>query len=246
MHGGAPSSLLAGELERILGAGAEPGTLQPARLTIDLERPVTLVPLTVEVEVVRPGRKVRVAEARLLDDRGNRMARATLLGIRRTEPLDLSSAVTMPVDPPPPLPSQAVAMEVPTLLQHTGGKMFHADAVEHRVVRGTWGVIGPATDWIRLTVEVVAGRAVTPLQRVAAAADFGNGVSAALPPGWTFINPDLTVTLHRLPAGEWVCIDAGTHLGPDGTGTAESELWDERGRLGRSIQTLVIDPPAEG
>ena len=64
-----------------------------------------------------------------------------------------------------------------------------------------------------------------------------------MPAGWTFINPDLTVTLHRLPDDEWVCLDSGTRLGPAGVGTAESALWDERGSLGRAIQTLLVEPP---
>ena len=54
---------------------------------------------------------------------------------------------------------------------------------------------------MRLRVPVVVGEAVTPLQRVAAAADFGNGISSVVDwdDGWLFINPDLTVYLHRLP-----------------------------------------------
>ena len=122
--------------------------------------------------------------------------------------------------------------------------MYHRDAVEHRFVRGMFGGLGPATDWIRLQVPVFDGEPVTALQRVAAAADFGNGISACLPTGWLFINPDLTITLHRLPAGEWVCLDSVTHVGPDGTGSADTELWDEAGRLGRSIQNLLIEPPS--
>ena len=122
--------------------------------------------------------------------------------------------------------------------------MYHRDAVEHRFARGSFNALGTATDWIRLRVPVLDADRITPLQRVAAAADFGNGISAALPAGWMFINPDLTITLHRLPAGEWVCLDSVTHFGPDGTGSADTELWDETGRLGRSVQNLLVEPPA--
>ena len=96
--------------------------------------------------------------------------------------------------------------------------------------------------WFRLRVPVVAGEEPTPLQRVAAAADFGNGVSAALERGrYLFINPDLTITLHRPPAGEWVGLDAVTHAEAHGVGLAESALYDEHGRIGRSVQTLLVD-----
>jgi hypothetical protein len=75
-----------------------------------------------------------------------------------------------------------------------------------------------------------------------AAADFGNGVSRVAEfTELTFINPDLTIHLHRPPAGEWVCIDAVTWMEDQGLALAESRLWDERGPLGRSLQSLLID-----
>jgi hypothetical protein len=39
-----------------------------------------------------------------------------------------------------------------------------------------------------------------------------------------------------------VCLDAATWIDGDGVGQAESELYDERGRLGRSLQSLLIEP----
>ena len=73
--------------------------------------------------------------------------------------------------------------------------------------------------------------------------DFGNGLSWVLPrgQGWQFINPDLTIALHRHPAGEWVCLEAATYVGSQGVGQAESVLWDERGRIGRAFQSLLLD-----
>jgi hypothetical protein len=88
----------------------------------------------------------------------------------------------------------------------------------------------------------VPGERATPLQRVVALADFGNGVAAALP--WSshvFINPDLTVYLEREPAGPWIGMRARTRLGPDGAGVAESELYDAGGRVGRGLQALFVD-----
>ena len=62
--------------------------------------------------------------------------------------------------------------------------------------------------WFRLRVPVSAGEVTLPLQRVAAVADFGNGVGSGIDrTRLTFINADLTVTLHRLPVGEWVGLD---------------------------------------
>ncbi len=76
-----------------------------------------------------------------------------------------------------------------------------------------------------------------------AVADFGNGVSWVLPrhERWQFINPDLTVALHRLPAGGWVCLEAETVVEGHGIGQAVSRLWDERGRLGWALQSLLLE-----
>ena len=73
------------------------------------------------------------------------------------------------------------------------------------------------------------------------AADSGNGVSVTL--DWTrflFINVDLSVYLERMPVGEWVCLDAVTRPQPNGIGVADTLLLDERGRIGRALQTLLI------
>ena len=74
-----------------------------------------------------------------------------------------------------------------------------------------------------------------------AAADSCNGVSAALDyRRYLFINVDLTVQLHRLPAGEWVCLDAITLPEPTGVGLSDTALFDERGAIGRATQTLLV------
>lgn len=239
LHGGPVAALLAGAAEAEMAASEAP-PMHPARLTLDLERPVPLGELTTTARVVRPGRKVQVVEVELLDGAGERrLARASLLGIRAAD-IDLPAERHAPDDPVPPHRDTAVEGEVwePMPLP-----MFHKDGVEHRFVAGGLLRLGPAQDWIRLQVPVVAGEPVYPLQRVAGAADFSNGLSMVLPPDrWAFINPDLTVTLHRLPEGEWVGLDATTRIDEVGVGTAESDLFDERGRIGRAVQTLLVEP----
>ena len=113
--------------------------------------------------------------------------------------------------------------------------------MEYRFVSGRFLDQGPATVWMRMRDPLVAGESPSPLQRVLIAADSGNGVSATL--DWSrylFINVDLSVHLHRLPAGEWVCLDAITIPEPTGVGLADTALHDERGPLGRALQTLLV------
>jgi hypothetical protein len=119
---------------------------------------------------------------------------------------------------------------------------FHNAAVEHRFATGSWLDPGPVVVWIRFLAPVVEGEDPSPLERTAAAADFGNGVSFVLP--WethTFINPELTVHLLRPARGERIALDAQSFIGPDGIGLAESALSDEWGRIGRASQSVLVD-----
>jgi hypothetical protein len=87
----------------------------------------------------------------------------------------------------------------------------------------------------------VKDEAPSPYQRVAVAADSGNGVCAVLDfYKYIFVNSDLTINLARRPAGEWICLQARTLLGGNGCGMAESSLYDEQGRIGRATQSLAV------
>jgi hypothetical protein len=113
--------------------------------------------------------------------------------------------------------------------------------MEYRFVSGAFLEPGPAIVWMRMLHPLVEGEDPSPLQRVAVAADSGNGVSAALDHRrFLFINTDLTIHLHRLPDGEWVCLDARTWPEPNGVGMADTLLLDERGPIGRAAQTLLV------
>ena len=113
--------------------------------------------------------------------------------------------------------------------------------MEYRFVEGGFTELGPSTVWMRMGLPLLPDEQPTPLQRVLIAADSGNGVSVTL--DWSrylFINVDLSVHLHRMPAGEWVCLDAVTLPEPNGVGMADARLFDERGPIGRGVQTLLI------
>lgn len=233
LHGGPVAALLGGAAEAPLE------DLFPARVTVELLRPVPVAPLVVATTVTRPGRKVRLVDVGLRTDDGALVATATVLGIRRAE---VTVPDVGPSDAPPPGPEAVPAATPDDVAVAATYDAFHNAGVEHRFVAGAFHAPGPATDWIRLRVPVVASRPTTPLQRVLAAADFGNGISGVADfQQLLFINPDLTVHLHRLPAAEWVALDAVSRLEEHGVGVAQSALWDERGPLGRSLQSLLVE-----
>ncbi len=236
-----PGALHGGPVSALLALGIE--SLDPdeaflvARLTVELERPVPPGrPLTLQAKVVRPGRKVQLGEATLSLE-GKVIARSRALFIRRGE-VDLPDTdVAIPEAAPR---SEGVGQSPSSM--SAAYTAFHNAANEHRFVEGNWIDRGPVFVWIRLLFPLFEGRPVTPLQRVAAAADFGNGVSSIMTPEThTFINPDLTIHLHRSLVGEWVGMRTKTHASTFGLGFAESELFDRSSRIGRSVQSLLIE-----
>jgi Acyl-CoA thioesterase C-terminal domain len=108
--------------------------------------------------------------------------------------------------------------------------------VATELTRGPWDAgaqhAGPPAALIGREVERLGGGRID---------GSGNGVSAAL--DWRrylFINVDLSVHLHRMPVGEWVCLDAETFPERNGIGMADTRLLDENGGIGRAAQTLLV------
>jgi hypothetical protein len=229
-HAGPPAALLGYAIEQL----PEKAEFQVGRVTFEILRSVPIAPVRVGARVVRPGRRVQMVEAELSDQEGEVLMRARAWRIRTAKveiPAEAIVGATVP-----PLPEETETGFFPTGQEHG----YHS-AMEARFVAGGFMEPGPATVWMRMRQPLVAGEAPTPLQRTLVVADVGNGVSASLDfRRYLFIDVDLTVHLERMPRGEWICIDAVTLPQPKGVGTAESVLLDERGRIGRGLQTLLI------
>ncbi|MGW0158215.1 thioesterase family protein [Mycobacterium sp. NPDC003323] len=100
---------------------------------------------------------------------------------------------------------------------------------------------GAGESWIRPTVALVAGEPLTPLQRLFTVADDANGIGTRIDiRRWTFLNTDLVVHIHRVPAGEWIGVRAETNYGPDGIGTTLGTLFDEQGPVGAIQQSVLV------
>ncbi len=228
-HGGPPSALLGRALER---CAPRDDTLV-ARVTVELLGPVPVAELALRVRVARPGRSVELVEA-ALSAGGRDVARASAWRVLRTS----AAAVPDRRPVPPPLPGRSAVVDDP---RWGGG---YLQAVEWRFVTGeSFQQPGPGTAWTRLRHPLVAGEEPTGLQRVLAVADSGNGLSGELDiDRWLFINPELTVHLHREAVGEWVCLDATTTVSPGGVGLATSVLSDADGPVGVGAQSLLVAP----
>jgi acyl-Coa thioesterase superfamily protein/acyl-CoA thioesterase superfamily protein len=228
-HGGPPAALCARALEGLIPAG-----IILVRLTFDLLRPIPIARVTVAAEVVRAGTKVQRLRAVLRDDAGTELLHVTAVGMRTTPVL--AASLVEPGDAPPP-PETGTPFTFPFFHDAVG----YQHAVEGRGVRGTWGK-GPMAAWFRSRVPLVAGETASPLQRLLIVTDSASGVGVTLDQArHSWVNADLTVGLHRTPEGEWLCLDAATTSETHGVGLTRARLWDARGPVGTSLQSLVID-----
>ncbi|HXV92763.1 MAG TPA: thioesterase family protein [Pseudonocardia sp.] len=227
-HVGPPTALLVRALERCAPrAGAA-----LSRITVEVLGPVPAGEVEVRAAVERPGRTVELLGAEMT------AAGRPVLRVRawRVATGD-TAAVAAGEAPPLPPPSQGRERA-----EHPPGWLpGFVDALEWRWLRGGLGEPGAGTVWTRPRVPLVAGEVTTPLQRLALVADSGNGAAAPLDVrSWLFVNTELTIHLHRPPAGEWLAVDAATVVGPGGYGTVSGLLFDEAGHTGRSAQAIIV------
>ncbi|HEU4915956.1 MAG TPA: thioesterase family protein [Acidimicrobiia bacterium] len=233
-HGGPPCGILARAIENV----PAPVPMQMVRLTVDLTRPVPLEALHLETSVVKEGRRIQLVDAWLRAD-GVELGRARGLKIRVGD-LDItpSAGDVMPMSPD--------HAEMLDWRGHFGEeddrKRFHYDAVEIRTLGGSFATPGPGTSWFRLLVPLVEGEDISDLARLATIADMANGNSQVLDPTvHAFINPDISLHLHRLPRGEWIGMESVSYPQPNGIGMADSAVYDIDGRVGRIVQSQYIE-----
>ncbi len=247
LHGGAPAALIARAFEQM-----EPGAEMPiARLGFEFLKPIPFAELEVATKIVRNGRRVQELAAELRAASGSGAPGGELIG--RASALRIQAVPDGLPDPdlrrsqPGPEPVRAMpgpeqGKVVRFALNDTEATSLATTGMEMSWLTDPWS-LGPGKVWMRMQKPIVPGEETTPLARLVATADFGNGVSAELPfDKYLFINADLTIHLWRQPRGEWIGLDAKTVLRDGGVGTAESVLHDGDGPVGRAFQALVVQP----
>jgi hypothetical protein len=231
-HGGPPAALCARAVEHCPSLVP----MQLARLTVELLRPVPLAPLSVHATVIREGKRLQLVDVSLTAD-DTEVVRARGLRIRRADTGAIGPVATNDlVDAPPGRPEDGWVFG--TRGEKVDG--FYR-AIEHRRFAKRPGHRREA--WIRLLVPIVAGEDPTPAQRLVALADVGSGISVPVDFRAVLqINAELTVHVLREPAGEWIGLAARTALGTTGSGQADTVLFDRAGRVGSSLQALIVEP----
>ncbi|MGW7486644.1 thioesterase family protein [Streptomyces sp. NPDC054786] len=228
-HAGPPSALLGRALER---HAARQG-FRIARITLELPRPVPVDDLQVEVRTVHSGGRTELVEGELT-------ANGKPVMLARAWRVAASPADTPQLRPeadPPPLPRSQAPQTM------TGAHMDgYIAAMEWRFEQGKgFDTPGPGTVWARQRIPLVADEPDTPLTRALTLADSSWAVAFELDHHQQFvINTDVTVSLHREPVGEWLCMRSSTAASPHGSGLALGQFDDAAGDCGRILQTLLV------
>ncbi len=223
LHGHVLGGLVAHVIESAHGDAA----FVPARFTVDMFRSPRFAPVTIATRVAREGKRVRVIDASL--EAGDvEIARGSALMLRRAE--DPEGSVWGPEtwDVPPPDKLEAPEGE-------------RTPVWETRWISGDQGTADRRRAWMREVRELVAGHSLTPWVRGAMAADFTNPLANSGDRGLEFVNADYTLYLHRLPAGEWIGVEATSHHSEEGVAVATCALYDEGGPIGRSAVGSVAN-----
>ncbi len=231
-HGGPVLGLVAHASESHV---ADPG-LRPVRLSVDLFRAVPLSPIEVQTTSIRRGRRLELVQVSLRGG-GHEVSRSHVLFLRDT--------------PAPGFETEDERIAGPEGLETTS--MIPRDLWKdirpgfHTHVEVRWVSSPRSKDpifWVRVPANLVEDIPWTPFQRAASVSDLANAISsvrrmAHVPSRSTFINPDSTTYLSRLPEGEWIRVRCDGLFDRDGIGVGEVVHHDERGRFGRTLQARL-------
>ncbi|MBZ4014645.1 thioesterase family protein [Streptomyces purpurogeneiscleroticus] len=222
--------LIVHAMERHLSARPDSG-LVLGRISFDILGRLALDECEIRVETLRPGRTIELIEAVVrIADRPVVRARAWLLAAVDTAAV--AGGAGDRLQPPESLSSWPLGSVWP------GGYIASLDV---RPVAPPQP--GRTTAWVSTPLDLVAGQPSSPLASYLALVDTANGIAVReSPTAWMFPNVDLTVHLHRQPAGRWTGLDTTVTFGGTGQGITSTVLHDINGPVGHAQQILTVRP----
>lgn len=232
-HAGPPTGLLARAMELLVPEK------RLIRLSVDLLRPIPFNGFRIEAKLERSGRSVSTTTANLINEDGKVMVSASGLHM-----LEQSPEIHYPTHSENfGSPADATAGPFPIQTLHDL-PAFNGDGVQMRYPPGQNGQPGPTVVWMK-TVPLLEHEEPSPFQRMCPLADCGNAFGRNVEPiDVSFVNPDLTIVLHRDPVGDWLGSQSVGYWEPTGQGLADALLFDEQGVVGRAMQTILLIPNA--
>lgn len=227
ISGPAVAGLAAWALEKDFG---QPDFL-PARFTIDLLKPARQVPTRTQTRLIRDGRRVRYVECDVIQGDWI-VARATSVAYRVSQaPAGQEWEPQADFTAPP---------------QGDGAGMFVGSD------SAGWSLLGAEhqnTDRKEAYyrgADVVAGEAASPFVRAVIVAEAATNMVVNLgTAGIGYINGDITVSLSRLPRGEFIGVRGDTRSAADGVAVGTATLFDTAGPIGSASVTALANPAAQ-
>ncbi len=222
LHGRLLAGLAAREIER-----ETTSDYRLVRLTLDMFRFPPMQALQVTSTLARNGRRVRAVDVSITCV-GNEVARASSVALRTSaHPAgELWSAPEWDVPHPD--------MIIPPRAASAGWEL-------RPVTPDVFSSSGRKQVWMRDNWQLVSGEDLTGNVRVALAADLPNPLANAGTAGLQFINADLTLTIRRPPASEWIGVEVANHLGEDGVAIGLCTMYDVVGAVGWSSVVAVAN-----
>jgi acyl-Coa thioesterase superfamily protein/acyl-CoA thioesterase superfamily protein len=220
---------ISGLLVQVLEECSPRPELTLSRVVFDILGVITLDEVTVQAEVVRPGRTIELLEATMIQHE-RVVVRAHAWRLLTSDTSQLAGRSTAPM----PGPDQATSWDG----SETWSGGFIA-SLEMKVLPDRRP--GRGQVWIRPRVPVLESTRPRELARFVGMVDTMNGVAIRVPPDTaTFPNTDLTVHLFRQPSGVWLGLDVEVAFGSTGVGMTSAVLHDETGEFGRALQILTL------
>jgi acyl-CoA thioesterase len=225
---------LAGLAARAVEASGPDPEMVPARLTIDLFRSAPMEPIELHHRIRRDGRRVRVDEVTAVVA-GREVAATTIVLLRTGD--DPSGRVWTRPDWEVPHP-EAITDDLP----EPSVSLMRIVPVDGR----GFGTYGQKAVWLRDDHTLFDDEEVTPFQRAAMASDFISPLGNSGDEGLGYINADITLHMGRLPVGEWIGIEVGSHVARSGVSVTRSDLFDLTGAFGFAEACAVANPRMGG
>jgi len=98
--------------------------------------------------------------------------------------------------------------------------------------------------WVRLLPAVIQGEPVSPVARIAHAADGASGIGQPRGLPLIGINADLALNVVRYPQGDWLCIEGRGWISQVGIGQTQATISDTSGVVAAISLARLIDPAA--
>jgi hypothetical protein len=218
------SGLMLAEVERRL-----PSDKLVSRVAFDVLGVIHSGELTIDVDVLRPGRSIELIEANMRHG-SQTSIRARVWRLSSTDTSEVEGTEWAPLPSPESMHSGV------GLSQWSGGFIRSLEARQDTEARP-----GRGRSWLRTRYPLIAGETDTPVAGFVKLIDTANGLVARERPGRVFFaNVDLTIHFFRLPEAGWVGFDTRVAFGPSGLGETFSVLSDIRGPIGTAAQSLTV------